>query len=336
MIDDWTETLDRGGSVDLIYMDFQKAFDKVPHRRLMTKLRSYGITGMIYRWIDAFLTNRTQRVAVNGKFSKWIEVWTGIPQGSVLGPLLFVIFINDLPDAVRSTVFLYADDTKIYREITNKDDSDTLQQDLNTLQKWSDTWLLKFPPKKCKTMSISSRNQDHNMNYNMRDGAEVIELETVLEEKDLGVVTDQHLRFENHIQQKINTANKMMGMIRRTFQHLSIETFRWLFKAMVRPHIEYAQSVWSPQRKIDITVLENVQRRATKMIPGFKDISYPERLKKLDLPTLSYRRIRGDMIEVFKMVHGTYDEDASLQLQIHEGHRTTRGEVHGLFACACR
>ena len=328
VLDDWTQTLDEGGRVDVVYMDFQKAFDTVAHTRLLHKLTRYGITGTLLRWIEIFLTGRRQRVAVNGSYSDWIAVLSGIPQGSVLGPLLFVIFINDLPDCVRSSIYLFADDTKIYRRVSSKEDQDELQADLDSLQEWSNRWLLKFHPEKCKTMSIKTPHKSilessYHMTKTVNNITSEIELEKVSQEKDLGVLTDQHLNFEEHLNQKANKANQMMGLIRRSFHYLDTQTFRWLFKALVRPHLEYAQAVWSPLRKKDVNTLENVQRRATKLIPGLRDLSYPERLRNIDIPTLAYRRLRGDMVELYKIISGRNDPAVGVQLTKHEG--PTRG-----------
>ena len=126
-------------------------------------------------------------------------------------------------------------------------------------------------------------------------------------EKDLGLAVDTRLTFEKHISDKVNKANQMMGLVRRSFIFMDHDNFRWLYKAIVRPHLEYINSVWSPMRKKDINTIENVQRRAMKMIPGLKDLSYPEGLRALKLPTLVYRRLRGDMIETYKVIRKVYD-----------------------------
>ena len=147
VLDKWTEALDTGYSVDCVYMDYAKAFDTVPHRRLIYKLSTYGITDKVISWVKDFLSNRIQQVGVQGEESSWRSVTSGIPQGSVLGPLLFVIFINDLPDCVTSEAYLFADDTKIFRIITKQGDREELQQDLQKLDEWSKKWLLKFHPK---------------------------------------------------------------------------------------------------------------------------------------------------------------------------------------------
>ena len=143
-LDIWSRTLDERGSLDAIYLDFQKAFDTVPHKRLLKKLYGYGIRGDILTWISDFLKNRRQRVFVNGQPSGWCPVLSGIPQGSVLGPLLFVVYINDLPDNVSSMVQMFADDTKVFNVIKCKEDAEKLQSDLREMQRWSECWQLKF------------------------------------------------------------------------------------------------------------------------------------------------------------------------------------------------
>ena len=160
VLDKWTEILDQGGVIDVIYCDFMKAFHKVPHNRLLHKLQSYGISGKVLNWIRAFLLNRRQRVRVQGSFSGWQKVTSGIPQGSVLGPLLFVIYINDLPSVVtNSDPYLFADDTKLFKGIFNASDCAHLQQDLDRMCEWTNTSLLKFHPDKCKQMRIGNRDK---------------------------------------------------------------------------------------------------------------------------------------------------------------------------------
>ena len=149
VLEDWTKSLDEGANIDVIYMDYMKAFDTVPHKRLCSKMSSYEFNEQIMEWIKGFLRNRRQVVCVNGQNSNWSAVTSGIPQGSVLGPLLFVIFINDLPDIVDSKAYMFADDTKIYRMVKDRKDEEMLQRDLDSLSEWSDTWLLRFHRGKC-------------------------------------------------------------------------------------------------------------------------------------------------------------------------------------------
>ena len=206
VLDKWTEALDEGYSIDCVYMDYVKAFDTVPHRRLLHKLSKYEINPKAVSWIENFLGNRTQQAIVQGEESSWKPVTSGIPQRSVLGPLLFVIFINDLPDCVTSEAYLFADDTKIFRVIANEEDRGELQKDLNRLDTWSKDWLLKFHPQKCKFMKIGK--DDKNINYTLKDQ----NLQKVMEEKDIRVIIDDQLEFESHISEKINKANKMFGL----------------------------------------------------------------------------------------------------------------------------
>ena len=155
----WTEHLDNNEAIDTIYFDFKKAFDTVPHQRLAQKLHKYGISGNICKWIVNFLKDRKQRVLVNGKASEWAEVLSGVPQGSVLGPILFIIYINDLPECVSSCIKLFADDTKLYRVASSTQDCEKVQEDIDALQDWSKQWLLQFHPQKCKVLRVGKTIQ---------------------------------------------------------------------------------------------------------------------------------------------------------------------------------
>ena len=312
VLDDWSKILEGGGSVDTIYLDFKKAFDTVPHNRLIQKLRGYGIGDNIVRWIEAFLTDRTHKVTINGNTSKSAPVTSGIPQGSVLGPVLFILYINDLPDNIKSKIYLFADDTKIYRQIIDDKDNEILQEDLDRLCEWSDKWLLKFHPGKCHVLDIGKPRE--NYNYSLDNTI----LKHVNEEKDLGVTTDKQLKFRSHISEKVNKGNTIAGVIRRSFNDLNQINFTRLFTALVRPHLEYAQAVWSPYWERDIEVLENVQRRATKQVNGIQEKDYAERLRALKLPSLVYRRLRGDMIECYKLTNNLYDSKVSDILTLHQ------------------
>ena len=246
----------------------------------------------------------------------------------MLGPLLFIVFINDLPEEVDSTVYLFADDTKIYRQIATTGDVSILQSDIDNLFNWSSTWLLRFHPDKCKALHISNRSSSAGGVYTMNkyEGGSVT-LEEIKNEKDIGVTMDTKLQFEEHIHIQIKKANMMMGIIRRSFAHLDMETFCLLYKALVRPHLEYASSVWNPYKKKLIEEIENVQRRATKLVPGLSNLPYEERLRKLDLPTLKFRRMRGDMIEVFKITSGKYDSSVCKDLFEQNTTSSTRGHT---------
>ena len=320
----WCNILDENGTIHDINMDFQKAFDSVPHRRLIKKLKSYGITGDILLWIEAFLRDRKQKVVVNGSSSDWCDVISGVPQGSVIAALLFVIYINDLPENIKSHIFLFADDCKFFREIRTPEDTDIMQADLDTLYEWSQKWLLTFHPGKCVNLKISLRKDAQTHVYHLGNN----ELKNVDEVKDLGVKVDVMLKFENHISEKVNKANQLWGAIKRAFKHMNEDIFKKLFCSHIRPHLEYAVQFWAPYLRKSINQIESVQRRATKNIPGFQNLSYTERLRKLELPTLAYRRLRGSMIEVYKIIN-VYDTEVTPPLDIRS--YTTRGHNQRLY-----
>ena len=250
-------------------------------------------------------------------------VKSGIPQGSVLGPMLFVIFINDLPDAVKSTIKIFADDTKMYRKVNNEEDCKALQNDIDKLYEWARIWQLNFNITKCKVMHQGNKNK--KFNYEM----EGIVLDKTTEEKDLGVWIDNELKFHKHVSAAVTKANQILGIANKTFSALDKEIFPYVYKCQVRPHLEYGNVIWHPCYVADIKKVESVQRRATKMIPGFKDKPYQERLKELDLYSMEYRRKRGDMIQVYKILNNLDRIDISnFFIQVKS---TTRGHCKKLF-----
>jgi hypothetical protein len=231
-------------------------------------------------------------------------VLSGIPQGSILGPILFTVFINDLPDNLHSTCKIFADDTKIYDKISN---SANIQSDINKLQEWCDTWNLYFNVSKCGVMHVGKKNPANE--YVMKMDTDVQRLNVTKEEKDLGVTFDCQLSFDPHIQRVVNKANQMLGIIKRTFTFLDKETFLKLYKAFVRPHLEYANVIWCPFLKRQSKLIESVQRRATKLLRECREMAYVDRLHYLNLHSLKGRRIRGDLIQMFKMFNHIDDVD---------------------------
>ena len=243
---------------------------------------------------------------MNGASFDAAEVLSGVPQGTVLGPILFVMYINDLLDQIESNGVLYADDTKIFKCIMSKEDAYSLQSDIDKLEVWSNVWLMNFHPRKCQALTLG-RFED--IQYAHKYKVRGHDIEHVNVEKDLGVHIDEELSFEEHICIKVRIANAMMGQIRRTFTYLDGQTFKRLYTAMVRQHLEYGQSVWSPFLLKHIYMIERVQERATKVVDGYSNLDYGERLKKLGLTTLRFRRLRGDLIEMYKHFYA-YDKDA--------------------------
>ena len=224
-------------------------------------------------------------MVINGQYSTWRNVTSGIPQGSVLGPLLFVIYINDLPDTVLSQVFLFTDDTKMYRQIQDASDRHTFQEDISQLQKWADKWLLRFHPDKCKLMTIG-RDTPTELYTMYSEDKGLIPMTNVQSEKDVNIIFDLNMSFREDINSCATKANNIMGIIRRTYTYLDIESLKLLSKSLVRPHLEYGAPIWNPQLKQDITDLENVHRHATRQIPALKGINYQEWLCRIRLPAL--------------------------------------------------
>ena len=190
---DWADAIEDKKPVDVIYLDYRKAFDSVPFERLLVKLYAYGIRVKLLQWIREFLTNRKQKVSVNNHSSNLVPVTSGIPQGGVLGPIMFLIYVNDLPEVVTSTVKLFADDTKLYRVIKNEEDKLQLQEHLKNLQKWSEKWQLPFTVEKCKVLHLGPHNEDYN--YTLKSGTNLRPLEVVTSEKDLGITFDRNTTF---------------------------------------------------------------------------------------------------------------------------------------------
>ena len=214
--------------------------------RLMRKIENCGIIGQVQRWIKSSLQGRRQRVRVGEAVSGWKKVTSGIPQGSVLGPTLFVLFINNLPQVVESPVDLFADDTKVFREIQSDEDRQKLQQDIVELLIWS-KWQLPFNESKCKVMHYGKTNR--KADYNLGG----VNIKEVSEEKDLGVTFDQQLSFGTNASKVVAAANSRLGLINRHFKHLATKPFMNLYKTLVRPKVEltYCMTVAQPVFKKD-------------------------------------------------------------------------------------
>lgn len=230
-----------------------------------------------------------------------MKVISGVPQGSVLGPLLFLIYINDIDEGIISKISKFADDTKLCKEIGNETDAKGLQEDLIRLSQWSEDWQMLFNVEKCSVMHIGKQNANHSYELCGK------ELLVTSEERDLGVVIDSSLKPSRQCVEAAKKGNRLLGIIKRTMVSRDKDTILRLYKAMVRPNLEYCVQAWCPYLKKDIEIIEKVQRRATKMIKGFYNLSYEERLKQCGLTTLVKRRERGDLIETFKLMTNRVD-----------------------------
>ena len=243
-LDKVTGSLDSGDNVDVVFLDFAKAFDKVPHKRLILKLESHGVSGKVLHWIKEWLHKRRQRVCISGVASSWLEVLSGVPQGSVLGPILFLIYINDLDNGIKNWILKFADDTKIFSAVSSDLDRLRLQNDLDNLLSWAVEWQMTFNVTKCKVMHLGHNNDAHS--YYMDGKA----LEAVDQEKDLGIIITKDLKVSQQCVQAYSKASRMLGAINRTIKHRDRYILLNLYKSLVRPHLEYCTSAWRPQSSL--------------------------------------------------------------------------------------
>ena len=327
-----TEHLDQAIPVDLFLLDFAKAFDKVGHRRLRSKLFAIGIHNEIVEWVFQFLSGRKQRVKIFGKngqvfFSEEVEVLSGVPQGTILGPTLFNIYINDAPTTVKNKISLYADDSKLIGTVDTPDKRASMQNDLWALSHWATLWRLEFNVNKCQTIHFGKKNEKCPYHMLGMDGSRQTIISSEVE-RDLGVIVDNELRFTIHTQTAVAKALKTLGIIKRTITSRSPMVMTKLYKALVRPNLEFGMCVASPLNKGDQQKLETVQRWATKAIEGCKYLNYSSRLKRLKLPTLVYRRKRGDIIMMHKLLN--YNSPLNKLFQLDQSART-RGHSRKLY-----
>jgi len=213
--------------------------------------------GKVLDWESDFFTNRKMRVGVKGKYSRWTEITNGVPQGSVLGPLLFLLYVNDLPDWMLNSIVMFADDTKVWTRISGVDDAAGVQQDLNQLQNWSNNWLLKFNIDKCKVMHIG---HSHPTQCYLESNGSLVQLQETKEERDLGVLVTADMKPGKQCVQAAAKARSILGMIHRHFKRLNKAQFLTIYKAYVRPHLEYCAQSWSPWLQKDLNCLKRVQR----------------------------------------------------------------------------
>ena len=302
-------TMSTKGQVDVILLDFAKAFNKVPYQRLLHKLDYYGVRNSTLHWIESFLHQRKQSVLLDGTKSSEADVLSGVPQGTVLGPLLFLAFINDLPEVTKhSDARLFADDCLLYRQISSRHDSALLQQDLSALEKWETTWKMQFHPQKCTVVRINSnRRQIINTSYQIHGHT----LEVVDSSKYLGVTISEDLTWRKHIDDTVNKANKTFGFVPQNLSDCSAPVKSAAYTTMVRPRLEYSSTVWDPHHNRDIHNLEQVQHRAAR----FVNRNYTERtpgcvtnmVQNLGWESLQHRRYINRLSMLFKIQYGAID-----------------------------
>ena len=302
MVNDFAKCLNQKWQCDVLLLDFSKAFDKVPHSRLYLKLQHYGIDGSILLWIKSFLTCRSQYVVLEGKNSYSKQVLSGVPQGTVLAPLLFLLYINDLPACVNNKVKLYADDVLLYSYIHSESNCIALQQDLDKLTEWAHTWLMEFNIKKCEHLRITNKRNLIIHSYYLENSI----ISEVPHTKYLGVTIDQKLSWNEHIQKVTSKANQVNGFLHRNLHQCPVSVKNNCYKMMVCPIVEYASSVLAPHTHTSINQLESIQRRAARFCyNNFSRFSSVTRMmSSLNLPTLKERRNKSKITTMYKIING--------------------------------
>ena len=302
-LNDWSVSLSNNRSVVVAYIDFHRAFDSISHVKLIHKLKAYGIGGNLLAWISVFLINRFQRVRVGSSLSNLGPVISGVPQGSVLGPLLFNLFVNDLTDFFDPSVHskLYADDVKIYSDISDPTLSSNIQIHLDAIKLWASKWQLVISESKCNILHLSLSKSKSRPNFSFSDSA----IPSVDSVSDLGILFDSHLCFRSHINNIVCRAKQRAALIHRCFFSRDIGNLVRAFKVYVRPLVECSPQIWSPSNVGLINLIESIQRSFTKRLPGFQNLSYSDRLTKLKLQSLEHRRLIFDLMLCYKIVHGS-------------------------------
>ena len=326
-VDDLAAVLEESGQTDTILLDFSKAFDKVPHRRLLLKLHHTGIRGRTLKWMDSFLSDRTQQVLVEGQRSQIGKVTSGVPQGSVLGPTLFLVYINDLVTNVQSTVRLFADDTMLYRAIRTQADTSILQEDLNQLEAWESEWQMSFNASKCHVLTITKKRKPLTATYTLHGE----DLSAVDSAKYLGVELSKDLHWGKHIHSVTAKANTTSAFIYRNLRGCPHKIQSTCYKGLVRPLLEYAAPIWDPHQQFLCNEIEMVQRRSARRIcRDFRPTtSATELVSKLQLEPLQLRRTTAKATMMYKIMNGLVDMKPRSGT-IVPATRSTRGQSHKL------
>ena len=295
--------LDSGANVDVIYLDFAKAFDKLDFSVTLTKLKRLGVSGKVGQWLQSFLTSRNQSVIVNGVKSQPAPVISGVPQGSVIGPLLFLILIADIDkDITSSFLSSFADDTRVGSAIATMDDASKLQEDLHTVYNWAEQNNMEFNASKFELLRYGNNAElKQATNYTSNVG-------TVIEEKsqtkDLGVIMSTTANFASHIESVADTVRDLSAWILRSFRNRTKTVMLQLWKSMVIPHLDYCSQLWNPHLTNQIKKLEDLQKSFIRRINGFHEKSYWQSLKELGLYSLQRRRERYQIIYLWSILEG--------------------------------
>ena len=319
------ESVDSKSQVDVIYLDFAKAFDSVPHNELLAKLHSMGVTGTLWKWFQGYLKERQQCVCVGNCRSRLLPVVSGVPQGSILGPLLFLLYVNDLPKSVKnSLLMLFADDAKCSKKVSKPDHCVDLQRDLDSLGNWSREWKLVFKAPKCVHLRFCRRDPPIESSYTIGD----TQVSISSTHRDLGVIASSDLTWSAHYRHIASQAYKTLGLLRRTFRSAdSVTAKRILYITLIRTQILYGSQVWRPFMIKDISLLERIQRRATKYILNDYTSDYKTRLISLDILPLMAELEIGDLTFFLRNLK-TPGDHFDVTRHLHFSNKSTRSATH--------
>lgn len=305
--DEWFHAIENKKEVDVIYVDYAKSFDSVRHDKLIYKLARAGISGKLLRFIQSFLTNRSYCVRINGSFSQDYPIETSVPQGSVLGPLLFLVYINDLPSYLPPEVGvkLFADDVKLYYAHPPGDPCDALHLAVRGLEQWSSDWEISIAAQKCAALYLGKQNVRSRYSIN---SLPIPEVDSML---DLGVIVDTKLIFSAHVSHVVKIAYFKAYQILKAFKTRNLNTLIFAYKVYVRPHLEYALEAWSPGKVSDKQHLKESKNTLleTPLKCGLSEASHAERLRISGIEFLEHRRKQADLSMIFKIAKGRVNLD---------------------------
>ena len=314
------EAMENGVRVDTVFLDFAKAFDKVDHSILMRKVIKHKIKGKLGKWIMEFLNNRKFNVIANGTKSETEDVLSGVPQGTVLAAILFIIMISDIDENIKKCIVrCFADDTKVSNKIKTEEDKQIMQEDLNIIYKWAQDNSMKFNSNKFEQLSCGELKDVTTVPYKNPANEDIISGNTV---KDLGILTNSDINFKDHIDNIVTSSRIKTGIIMRTFITRDAELMIQLFNTYVRSRLEYCCSVWSPTAQGDINKIERIQKSFSSKIDGMEGFDYHKRLKELRMYSLERRRERYLIIYAWQMLEGL--KENILGLKARKNERTGR------------
>lgn len=310
-------SISKGKQTDAIYTDYSSAFTSVNHTLLLHKLHSsFHISGLAHAWLRSYLSDRTQRVVLNGRHSAWTAVRSGVPEGSLLGPLLFACFVADIPDIVKTGCLIYADDVKLFHRVESEDDVNLLQADLDRLCNWSKTWKLKLNPLKCQTITFTLRTSPIASTYSL-DGHQ---LDRCREVRDLGVILDEKLTFAQQVDSTVRKCNRMLGLLMRSVQlprchrqaKFNHKALLAAYNAHIRSIVEYASVVWSGAAKTHLARLERLQHRflmwlASNTQAQCPPVDYESLLTFFNVDSIKARFIQADLFFLLNVFKGKID-----------------------------